>query len=82
MVLSFCTVIQPGDGLYAWLYMALTLSPSWLLSGPRLITAMYPLYPMLAVISRRKSAYLVAMILSIILTCVFSYLYAISGTVV
>ena len=43
---------------------------------------MYPLYPMLAVISRRKSAYLVAMILSIILTCVFSYLYAITGTVV
>lgn len=82
MVLSFCTVIQPGDGLYAWLYMALTLSPSWLLSGPRLITAMYPLYPMLAVISRRKSAYLVAIILSIILTCVFSYLYAITGTVV
>ena len=62
--------------------MALTLSPSWLLSGPRLITAMYPLYPMLAVITRRKSAYLVVIALSIVLTCVFSYLYAITGTVV
>ena len=82
LLLSHCTVIQPGDGLYAWLYMVLALSPSWLLSGPRLLTSMYPVYSILAVICRKKGVYIAALILSILLTCLFSYLYAITGTVV
>lgn len=82
LLLVFSTVIDPADGLYAWLYMVLVLSPSWLLSGARQLASLYPLYLMLAVISRHKSLYLTLISLSIVLMCFFSYLYALPGTVV
>lgn len=82
LLLTFSTVIDPAQGLYAWLYMALVLSPSWLLSGARQLTVLYTLYPMLAVLSRHKALYIVMLVLSIVLMCFFSYLYALPGTVV
>ena len=81
-LLSMSPTIQPADGLYAWLYLVLTMSPSWMLSGPRTLTAMYPLYIMLALTSRKKWNYVAIMAASVVLMCFFSYMYSLMGSVV
>ena len=82
MLLAYSTTMPPADGLYAWLYLFLTMAPSWMLSGPRTVTSLYPIYMMLAVVSRKKWTYLIIMLLSIILMCCFAYMYALVGSVV
>ncbi|MBR0463290.1 MAG: hypothetical protein IJJ23_02755 [Clostridia bacterium] len=82
IILLVCTAIEPGDGLYAWLYLILVMSPSWLLSGLRAVTALYPLYIALAFMCRKKWTYVAIMVASIALMCLFSYYYALLGTVV
>jgi|GEM_PF-690822 len=82
MSLAMCTQIAPADGLYAWLYLVVTMSLSWILSGPRTLTAMYPLYIMLGLISRKKWNYIVLMALSVMMMCFFGYMYALMGSVV
>ena len=82
LLLSFSTTLPPADGLYAWLYLLLTMSPSWILSGPRTLTAMYPLYIMLALASRKKKSYIALMIISVAMLCFFGYMYALMGSVV
>ena len=74
-----CVRMDPGDGLYAWLYLTITLAPTWLLTGPRMILSMYPLYPMLAEATRRKGLYgaLLAVFLVLLIMC--SYMYAVVG---
>ena len=81
-LLSMSPTIQPAEGLYAWLYLVLTMSPSWMLSGPRTLTSMYPLYIMLALASRKKWNYVVIMAVSVALMCFFSYMYSLMGSVV
>lgn len=49
--------IRPGWGAYALLYAYMAYAPTWLLSGPRYMTAMAALYPLLALLSRRKWAF-------------------------
>lgn len=46
--------IRPGWGAYALLYAYMAYAPTWLLSGPRYMTAMAALYPLLALLTRRK----------------------------
>ena len=70
---------DPGDGLYAWAYMALTLAPTWLLTGPRMILCMYPLYPMLAQVTRRKGLYALTLVLFLLMMIFCSYMYAVVG---
>ena len=82
IILLVCTAIEPGDGLYAWLYLILVMSPSWLLSGLRAVTALYPLYIALAFMCRKKWTYVAIMVASIALMCLVSYYYALLGTVV
>ena len=82
ITLVMSTSISPADGVYAWLYLVITMAPSWMLSGPRTLTAMYPLYIMLALISRKKWYYVALMVLSIIMLCFFGYMYALMGSVV
>ena len=45
---------HPADGAYALVYAWISFSPTWLLSGPRYLMAMYALYPMLALIARGR----------------------------
>ena len=71
--------IDPGDGLYSWAYLALTLAPTWLLTGPRMIFCMYPLYPMLVRATRKKGLYATLLICSLILLVICSYMYAVVG---
>ena len=82
LVLIMSPTIEPADGLYAWLYLVLVMSPSWMMSGPRSLTALYPFYIALAFSCRRKWTYIAVMSLSIGVMCLFSYFYALLGTVV
>lgn len=55
--LACASRIRPGYGAYALLYVYMAYAPTWLLSGPRYLTAMFALYPMLAMLSRRKPVF-------------------------
>lgn len=41
---------------YFLVYLFISISPTWLLSGPRYIMALFPIYMLLAIISRNKYA--------------------------
>ena len=71
--------IYPGDGAYAWVYLICALSPTWLLSGPRYIAAMYALYPMLTLTTRRRWAEIAVLSVFIICLVYTSYSYAVTG---
>ena len=73
--------VHPGDGAYAWLYMFMAMAPTWLLSGPRYISAMYALYPMMSMITRRKGQQVAMAIVILLLNIYFVYLYSIEGCV-
>ena len=45
---------HPADGAYALLYAWVSFSPTWLLSGPRYLMAMYALYPMLTLLLKGR----------------------------
>jgi hypothetical protein len=51
-----CRRAHPADGAYALVYAWISFSPTWLLSGPRYLMAMYALYPMLVLLARRRWA--------------------------
>ena len=74
--------MEPGDGLYAWVYLTLTFAPTWLLTGPRMALTMYSVYPMLTLlVSRRNSAYATLLVVSLLLMIGFSYMYTVVGNV-
>lgn len=79
LLATFCSRMDPGDGLYAWLYLTLTLASTWLLTGPRMLISMYPLYSMLAEATRRKGLYGVLLTFFLILLATCSYMYAVVG---
>lgn len=79
LLAAFCSRMDPGDGLYAWLYLTLTLASTWLLTGPRMLISMYPLYSMLAEATRRKGLYGVLLTIFLILLAACSYMYAVVG---
>lgn len=43
-----------GDAAYGWAYMYMTIVPTWLISGPRYVSGLYCLYPMLADRAEKK----------------------------
>ncbi len=49
--------LRPGDAGYAVIYFYAAVAPTWLLSGPRYLTALYAVYPALAVLFRGKWAF-------------------------
>lgn len=73
--------VHPGDGAYAWLYLFMAMAPTWLLSGPRYLLAMYALYPMMSLITRRRWQQAVMAIVLFLLNIYFVYLYSIEGCV-
>lgn len=73
--------LNAGDAAYALLYIYLAISPTWLLSGPRYLTAMYPLYPMLTALTEDKRAEASVMALSVVATCGMVYQYLVWGGV-
>ncbi len=71
--------IDPAEGAYALLYIYIAVSPTWLLSGSRYLTAMYALYPMLAMAARRKAWEYALLSLSVAGSCYFIYMYLFTG---
>lgn len=79
LLMKTCVRCDPGDGLYAWLYLSLTLASTWLLTGPRMILCMYPLYPMLTQVTRRKGLYAFTLVAFTLMMIFCSYMYAVVG---
>ena len=72
--------VHPADGAYALVYLWVSFSPTWLLSGPRYLMAMYALYPVLVIIGkgRWRSAAVMALSIAGTVYCVLNY--AVFGT--
>lgn len=71
--------MHPGDAGYAVIYLYAAVAPTWLLSGPRYLTALYALYPALAVLFRRRDAFGALLALSAILCAVAGAMYSYLG---
>ena len=81
LMLSTVRRLRPGDATYALVYFYIALAPTWLLSGPRYLGAMYALYPMLALITRKRWQH-IAITCFLVLGCIFmTYMYAVVGSV-
>lgn len=72
---------HPADSSFSVLYYYCSIAPTWLLSGTRYLAAMYSLYPILALLTRKKWVFATAMTLSIILSAVFAAMYSVVGLV-
>lgn len=77
--LACCNRIRPGYGAYALLYTYVAYAPTWLLSGPRYLTALFALYPMLALLSRRRWSFILLATLSIIGCALMTWQYQFVG---
>ena len=72
---------HPGDAGYALVYYYASVAPTWLLSGPRYLTAMYAAYPMLAMITRRRWIFAVLFIIMAALCAVAGAMYSVMGCI-
>ena len=68
--------VSAGDGLYSVMYTYISVAPTWLLSGPRYLTGMYTVYPMIARLTANKIVDCVLMTLSCMLAGVMLIAYA------
>ena len=69
----------PADGAFMWVYMAVALGTTWLLSGPRYLCGMYALYPVLAASFRAKWSHAALCAIFALLLGYLSYVYAVAG---
>ena len=63
---------------YSFVYVAVVLSPTWLLSGPRYLYALAPLPLLLARMTESRRAHTVLLALSAVLLVVFTFGYTIA----
>ncbi|MBP3428108.1 MAG: hypothetical protein J6M47_07600 [Clostridia bacterium] len=63
---------------YSFVYIAVVLSPTWLLSGPRYLFALAPLHMLKARCARSRGAHIAGLIVSAAALLVFIYGYAIA----
>lgn len=75
------TKINPGDGLYSWAYLSMTLAPTWLLTGPRMIFCMYTTYLMLPRATYHNGLYRWMRGVFTVLMILYSFMYAVLGNV-
>lgn len=71
--------MRPAYGAYAILYIYMAYAPTWLLSGPRYLTAMAVLYPILALVSRKKAVFALLAALSLTGCVLLTYEFLIVG---
>lgn len=79
IMLACANRIRPAYGAYALLYVYMAYAPTWLLSGPRYLTALFALYPMLAVLSRRRWSFLLLAAMSLIGCALMTWQYQYVG---
>ena len=86
IVLAFSLVgatwrrVHPADGAYALVYLWISFSPTWLLSGPRYWMALYALYPALALLMKGRWREVTMMALMAAGTVYCALNYAVFGT--
>ncbi len=71
--------LRPGDAGYAAIYFYAAIAPTWLLSGPRYLTALYAVYPALALAFRSRFAYWTLLMLFAAFCMVAGALYSYKG---
>jgi len=71
---------HPADGAYALIYAWISFSPTWLLSGPRYLMALYALYPMLALLARGRAGSVAVSLLLAAGTVYCAVCYAVFGS--
>ena len=72
--------VHPADGAYALVYLWISFSPTWLLSGPRYWMAMYALYPVLALMAPGRWRWIVTAALLTLGTVYCALSYAVFGS--
>lgn len=82
VLLAFVRRGDAGDNAYAWCYVALSFSSTWLISGIRYIAAMYPLYIMMALLSSRRGWRWVLYTLTFVLFAYYNVMYSAYALVV
>ena len=83
-LILFASVLRkshPGDAGYALVYFYASVAPTWLLSGPRYLTAMYPVYPMLGLLTRKKWAFICVLGVFAILCAVAGAMFAVEACI-
>ncbi|MBQ4090323.1 MAG: hypothetical protein IJC56_10680 [Clostridia bacterium] len=73
--------VHPGDIGYSLVYFYCSVAPTWLLSGPRYLTAMYASYPLMAVLLRRKVTFVIFCTIMGILCMLGGAMFAIKGCI-
>lgn len=73
--------LNAGDLMFGLVYFYCAVAPTWLLSGTRYIAAMYALYPMLALISRGRWKFRIALGISALAGGYMFIMYSIIGLV-
>lgn len=71
----------PGDAGYALVCFYVSVVPTWLLSGPRYLTALYAVYPLLALLLRRKWLFVPALAVLAALCVAAGWLFAGQGCI-
>lgn len=70
-----------GDCAYGWAYMYMTIVPTWLISGPRYVSGLYCLYPMLAERIRSKRADIAVSVLFALGACFMACMFVFTSGV-
>ena len=69
--------LRPADLAYSLVYFLVTISPTMLISGPRYLCAMFPLYPLLSLFPKKKLLRFLACILYAAITVYCYWMYAV-----
>lgn len=79
LLLAFCVDALPFDwAAYSFVYVAVVLAPTWLLSGPRYLFALAPLPMLKAQMVRGRGAHAAVLTLSAALLVLFTFGYTIA----
>lgn len=72
---------HPGDMGYSLVYYYCSVAPTWLLSGPRYLTAMYAAYPFMARIFRDTGAFIAVSLVLAVLCVIAGSMFSIQGCI-
>ena len=72
---------HPGDMGYSLIYYYCSVAPTWLLSGPRYLTAMYASYPFMALLFRDRGGFIAVCLLLGVRCMTAGAMYAIQGCI-
>lgn len=79
IMISVLRSAHPGDMGYYAVYFYAAVAPTWLLSGPRYLTALYAVYPALALLTRKRWAFGALCCVSAALCALAGAMYSVVG---